>query len=238
MRHQSALLVERQPFGADCKRASPASMRGVFLALALLLFYVGQCVWFIGTQSFTVDEPTHIRAGIEAVRNGRFIVDDQPPLARLLYGMVLHDPKWQLAVTQVPGASVVTSVQPAPEAMAWRARLVNMSLGVVLGVLLWFSARRFFSEPAANVALALFVFSSEVIAHFSLATTDGAGTLLVFATAMQVVNWREKPSWLHTLVMGGVMGLLLLAKFYTAPIFLLAVLLLLVAPRAKRNSRR
>lgn len=191
----------------------------------LLLLYLAQCLWFIHTQSLTCDEPTHIRAGMEAVRNGRFIVNDHPPLSRLLYGLILRDPKWQILTTQVPGAAIVNSVLPDAEAMAWRVRLSNAIMGLFLGILLWKTARRFFSEGTANVALALFAFSSEAIAHFSLATTDGAGTLLVFATAIQVVNWLEKPSWLNTLLLGIVLGTLLLAKFYTAPLFLLALFL-------------
>lgn len=44
----------------------------MLLALALLLVYAAQCVWFIRTQSFTVDEPEHIVAGLEAWRYGEF----------------------------------------------------------------------------------------------------------------------------------------------------------------------
>ena len=203
------------------------SAQRILLPLVLLLFYLGQCLWFIKTQSFTCDEPTHIRAGMEAVRNGRFVVNDQPPLSRLLFGLILRDPKWQILTTQVPGAAIVNSVRPDAEAMAWRVRLANTAMGLVLALLLWLSARRLFSEGAAIVALALFAFSSEAIAHFSLATTDGVGALLVFATAIQAMEWLEKPSWPRTLLLAAIMGALLLGKFYTAPIFLLGLALVI-----------
>jgi len=238
VRFRAPQTIKTQPFGSGSERTSPAIMRRVFLPAALLLLYVGQCVWFVGTQSFTVDEPTHIRAGIEAVRNGRIILDENPPLARLLYGLVLRDPKWQIRVTQIPGAAIVNAVQPSPEAMAWRARLVNVALGVVLGILLWFAARRFFSEAAANVALAVFAFSSEVIAHFSLATTDGAGTLFVFTSVFQLAMWWRNPSWKNTVLLGGLMGALLLAKLYTAPLFVLTVALLFFGPPTQHKPAK
>lgn len=201
----------------------------LWFPFALLILYVGQCLWFTSTQSFTCDEPNHIRAGLEAVRNGRFVANDQPPLARLLFGLVLRDSKWQIGLTEFPGGAIVRWMQPGPEAIAWRARLPNVALGVALGILLWSAARSFFSQAAANVILALFVFSAEAIAHFSLATTDGVGTLMVFAAAIQTVNWRRNPSGTRSLLLGGVLGALLLAKFYTTPLFVVSVALAFLA---------
>jgi len=105
---------------------------------------------------------------------------------------------------------------------------MNTVLGLVLGIALWFAARRLFSEGAANVALALFVFTPSLIAHYSVATTDGIGTLFIFLTAFQLVRWRHWPTWVNTVLMGLVLGGLLLAKFYAPPLVLLALGLMLV----------
>lgn len=191
----------------------------------LLLAYVLQCAWFIRTQSLTYDEPPHIRAGLEAWRNHRFEVwNDHPPLARLLCTVPLIDSRWQIEVESDPnGGWHVPRVAPDPESLAHRARSMNVLLGVILAFLVWTTARRMFSWGAASLALALFVFSPPLIAHFSLATTDGAAALFVFATAVGLVWWKEQPSILRTLSFGALLGLLLLAKFSTPVIFILAV---------------
>ena len=200
----------------------------VAIPALLLTIYIGQCFWFIRTQSLTYDEPVHIAEGLDAWRNGRFEqYNDHPPLARLLCTLLLIGSKWQVQVEQLPDGFRIHRVDPDPIALAWRARAVNVFLGLLLGLLLWMEARNWFSPQAANFSLALFACSPSLIAHFSLATTDGAATLLIFATAVQVRRWYNQPSWKNTFQIGVVLGLLLLAKFSTLAMFVLAIVWLL-----------
>lgn len=201
---------------------------------ALLLVYAVQCAWFIGTQSLTYDEPVHIAEGLDAWRNGRFEqYNDHPPLARLLCTLPLLNPKWQVQIEPLPEMFRVAAISPDPIALAWRARAVNALLGVGLGALIWVAVADLFAPAAANFALALFAFCPALIAHFSVVTTDGAATLLVFASACAVVWWRRKPSWKRTMVVGFVLGILLLAKFSTLFMFALALLWLLAPPQGE-----
>src|SRR5579884_2483468 len=112
--------------------------------------------------------------------------------------------------------------------MADRGRAVSVALGIILALVLWTTARRYFSENAANLALALFAFSPALIAHYSLITTDGIGVLMIFATVVQLLRWRHRPTPAQTALLGLIMGLLLLAKFYTPPMFLVALVWLLL----------
>jgi hypothetical protein len=196
----------------------------------LLTIYVAQCAWFIRTQSLTFDEPLHIVAGLEAWRDGKFEHwNDHPPLARLLMTLPLRGEQFQVMVTQDEQYRIDTSkLLPSPEAIAWRGRAVNVALGVILGCLLWVAARRLWSASSANFVLALFAFSPSLIAHFSLITTDGIGALTIFAASLQLIRWRRNPSWAQTILLGIVLGLLLLAKFYTPPFFVLTIVLMLV----------
>jgi len=198
--------------------------------LALLLVYVVQCAWFIRTQSLTYDEPVHIAEGLDAWRHGRFEqYNDHPPLGRLLCALPLVNPKWQIDLEQLREGFRVHHVSPDPMSLAWRARAMNVALGVVLGILLWGEARRHFSTAAANFSLALFAFTPALIAHFSLATTDGAATLMIFATAVQLRRWLRHSSLANTVLVGVTLGLLLLAKFSTLPMFTLACVWLLLS---------
>jgi 4-amino-4-deoxy-L-arabinose transferase-like glycosyltransferase len=204
---------------------APAAKTKWLLPALLAVLYVAQCAWFIRTQSLTYDEPVHIAEGLNAWRYGRFEqYNDHPPLARLWCALPLLDQKWQVDIEQLPDAFRVTRIAPDPVALAWRARAMNVLLGLVLAWFLWRAADRLFSRNAANFALALFAFSPSLIAHFSIAATDGAATLFIFATAWALVRWRQKPTWTSTIGFGLLLGLLLLAKFSTAPMFVLALL--------------
>ncbi len=199
------------------------------LPAALVVLYGLQCAWFIRTQSLTYDEPVHIAEGLDSWRHGRFEqYNDHPPLARLWCALPLINDKWQIEIEPRAHDFRVSRISPDPEALAWRARAMNVLLGVALALLLWRVADRLFSRGAANFALALFAFAPSLIAHFSLATTDGAAALLIFATAWQLVRWRRNPTWHETFLLGAALGLLLLAKFSTAPMFVLALLWSLV----------
>jgi hypothetical protein len=211
------------PEGRSSSRARSNWTRTVLPAF-LLALYAAQCARFISTQSLTYDEPVHIAEGLDAWRNRRFQnYNDHPPLARLLCTLPLVSRQWQLDLEKLPSGFRVHSIAPDPISLAWRARIVNVMLGLLVGGLLWVAAANLFSTSAANFALALFAFSPSLIAHFSLVTTDGAATLLIFATALQVARWRKKPTWQNTLLSGVVFGLLLLAKFSTLPMFVLAM---------------
>lgn len=200
------------------------------LPVLLLLVYVLQCAWFIRTQSLTYDEPVHIVEGQDAWRHGRFEqYNDHPPLARLLCALPLRNPKWQIDLEQLPEGFRVHHVSPDPISLAGRARWMNVVLGVVLGVFLWGEAGKLFSETAANFSLALYAFTPALIAHFSLATTDGAATLMIFATAVELRRWLHDSSRRNTVRLGATLGLLLLAKFSTLPMFLLACVWLLAS---------
>jgi hypothetical protein len=220
----------------------------------LLALYAAQCLWFIGTQSLTYDEPIHIKAGLDAWQNHRFeYAVDQAPLARLLatlpiardaqvtqaangasFDGILPDPAATLpavrdaSVAPAADGKFFDAILPNPTSVAWRARTVIMLLGIALGVFLWVTIRKLFSTAAANFALALFAFTPALIAHFSLVTTDGIITLMIFVTALQLARWNHDPSRRQTVLLGLALGLLLLAKMSAPPFFLLALVLVLI----------
>ena len=207
----------------EAQKAVKATLRHRLLAAALLLFYVVQCAWFIRTQSLTYDEPVHVAEGLDAWRNGRFEqYNDHPPLARLLCSLPLIADKWQIEVRPLEVGFRVPRISPDPESLTWRARSMNVLLGIALALLLWTASSHVFSPAAANFALALFSFSPSLIAHFSLATTDGAVTLMIFASAWQLARWRLDPGWRRTAVLGAVLGMMLLTKYSAVPMFALS----------------
>jgi len=211
---ESALV---NPVGGGGMPAS-AGIRHLLPAAALLLAYVLQCGWFARTQSITFDESIHTAVAQDVWRNHRF---DQwmetPPLGHLLLGLLIHGDEYRMEIRNPGGWLMVTALTPGPERFILGPRMVNVALGVLLGILVWCAARDLFSAGAANFALALFAFSPQFIAHFTVATVDGIGVLTVFAVALQLVRWRRNPSWGQTLLLGATLGLALIAKFYAPP---------------------
>ncbi len=213
---------------------APAGIRQLLLAAALLLAYVAQCAWFARTQSITFDESIHTAVAQDVWRNHRF--DrwmETPPLGHLLLGLPIHGDKYQMEIRNPAGWLMVTALTPGPERFILGPRMVNVALGVVLGILLWCAARDAFSPGAANFALGLFAFSPQFIAHFTVATVDGIGVLTVFAAAFQLVRWRRSSSWGQTLLLGATLGLALIAKFYAPPFVVLALLVALLTRKTK-----
>lgn len=202
------------------ERNRPLSTTSRILVPILILIFIAQCAWFIRTQSFTNDEPEHLVAGLEAWRFGEFKRwHDQPPLARLLFAIPLQKSNWSYKLVD----GEVNPVTPKAEVWLDRSRPMNVILGVALLLLLWATARRLFSESAANFALALAVLSPDLIAHFSLATIDGVGSLFIFAVAVQLARWWMKPTRGRALLLGALLGGMLLSKFNSPPLFALAL---------------
>jgi 4-amino-4-deoxy-L-arabinose transferase-like glycosyltransferase len=222
------LQSENTPaFGTRPSQSASASKTRWIIPTLLCLLFVAQCAWFINTQSLTNDEPLHIIAGLDAWHLHRFERwNDHPPLVFLLCTLPLLLNHAEIDIQ--PDAKYADGIKPSPEAVAWGARPVIVLLGVLLGVLLWVTARRLFSEAAANFALALFAFSPSLIANFSITCNDGAVALIVFATAMQLVYWRRTQSWARTVGLGLILGALLATKFSTPVMFALALALVLI----------
>jgi Dolichyl-phosphate-mannose-protein mannosyltransferase len=215
----SAHAVSEPPRGG-----SPLSR---LIPAALLLLFVGQCLWFVGTQSLTNDEPLHIVAGTEAWRLNRFERwNDHPPLVFLLSTLPVVAKGGTVSIGY--DARYADGIYPSPEVVAWYGRIVIVGLGVLLGVLVWLTARRLFSEGAANFALAIFAFSPGLIANFSVSCNDGATALVTFAVAMQLVYWRRTQSWGRAIGLGLLLGALLSTKFSLPAMFVLAMGLVLI----------
>jgi hypothetical protein len=212
---------------SDTTTSSPRSVAGRIIPLILLILFVGQCVWFMRTQSLTNDEALHIVAGTEAWRLHRFERwNDHPPLVFLLSTLPVLAVNGSISVGY--DVKYVDGVFPNPETVAWAARIVIVGMGVLLGVLLWLAARRLFSDGAANFALAFFAFSPSLIANFSISCNDGATALITLAVAMQVVYWRRTQSWGRAIGLALLLGAMLSTKFSLPFMFALALGLVLI----------
>jgi hypothetical protein len=211
-------------------RFFPAFKQQLLIPALLLSLYVAQCLWFVGTQSACCDEGSHLSSGVMIWRYGIFThINDHPPLERMWASMLLA-----ATHTVVPAESPAQLESGAPrsdlnpERTTHLARPLVVLLGVALGCLLWTNCRRWFSDGAANFALALFALSPDLIGHYSVASTDGAGALSVFLLAVCLARWWSLPTLRSTLWLGMASGIALVAKFYTLPLVMLVFAIVLL----------
>ena len=73
-------------------------------------------------------------------------------------------------------------------------------------------ARELYGDLAGILALALWCFSPNILAHGSLITADAGGTALGIAAAYFFWRWLKKPTWSRALAAGVVLGLAELTK--------------------------
>ena len=229
-----ARVADNSSQAAPSAQNPPVDRASRILVPLLIFVFLAQCAWFIRTQSFTNDEPEHLVAGLEAWRFGEFKQwHDQPPLGRLLFALPLINTDWKYQYIN----EQVRLVSPAPEVWLYRARPVNVLLGVALLLLLWAMARRLFSAQTALFVLALAALSPDLIAHFSLATIDGVGCLFIFACAVQSLRYRLNPTRAQAALLGLLLGGMLLAKFNSPPLVALTLALVFFLRRGPNGKR-
>lgn len=198
------------------------------ISLFLILFASVRIVATYSVFNHTSDEPNHIACGMEWLDKGRYTYETQhPPLARVasalgpfLLGVrsqasaVAHDtlgvPKEGLAILYFGHHYDLTLTA---------ARLGILPFFWIACLVTFWWANRESGAAAAVIAVALFSFLPDVLAHAGLATTDMALTAFLGAAFVSSLWWIEKPTPRRAAFFGACTALAVLSKF-SAPIFL------------------
>lgn len=195
----------------------PRLERWAALAVLALGFWL---LWRAAAeQSFTLDEPYHLVAGLQMHQHGTNTVNlDHPPLVKWVAA-------WPLAGEPALAAPPlrIADVQPAWMALfaepATTRRYLLESRGAVVAVfvlpllaLLYFWGRRF--GPRAGFALsALFLVAPITLPYLPLVMTDAAAALGFVATVFAATLFAERPSAGRALALGLAAGLAAASKF-------------------------
>ncbi len=177
---------QSEPVDADSRNtaestsssSSERSKPGFVIPAFLCFLFVAQCAWFMKTQSLSNDEPLHIVAGTEAWRLNRFERwNDHPPLVFLLSTLPELLVHGQISIGE--DVKYADAIWPSPEVVARAGRPVIVLMGVLLGVLLWITARRLYFRGCGQFR---------------------AGLVRVLAVADrklfdQLQRWRDRPDY-------------------------------------------
>jgi 4-amino-4-deoxy-L-arabinose transferase-like glycosyltransferase len=174
-------------------------------------------------QTPTIDEPVYVGAAAEYTHEHRLRHNpEHPPLGKLVIGagVALADPRVDPAFTGDQGAvgrHLLYETGNDPWRLMLWARLPVIALTLLFGLVVFAFARELAGSAAALAALALYCFSSDVIAHGSLATLDVPAAGFVLTSAWLLWRARRGPR-LYVPLAGVALGAALATKMSTLPV--------------------
>ena len=224
------------------------SNRWVKWAAALLLWLIfAQAVLTASRTSITIDEGLHITSGYAILRTGDYrLIEEQPPLVKALAALPLlsvsdlADPRalsaWE-SDSATPDTIRLVGVmkqwlQPYRpfDRVVYLARVPIMLLALALGAVVFRWASDWAGPRAGLLALALYTFDPNIVAHSSVAAIDlGAAAFITFAS---YAFWRalRRPTRASVAMAGVTLGLAQAAKI--SALMLLPLFVVLAGLRA------
>ena len=201
----------------------PRKIRRIIVA-SLLLIHTLMLSWSAYRNSWTWDEVAFLPAGISHWHLGDFeLFDVNPPLVRMVAAIpvLFAEPKldWDMHTTN----PTVRPERPIGERFLanngersfWlltMARWACIPFSLLGGFVCYHWSRQLFGDTSGILALLLWTFSPNIIAHGQLITADIGGTSIGILGFYVFWRWLQAPSWRQTLFLGGVLGLMELTK--------------------------
>jgi predicted membrane-bound mannosyltransferase len=222
-----------------------------FVVGALILIYWAQMLHAIRGESLTWDEGDHIFAGYESLKTHDFGFNpEHPPMVKMIAALPLLSLDLRVPPNQnrffkmesyFDGRDLLYHNGPAngghygANTLIFRARLFASIFGIIAALLVFLGTTEMFSLTAGLIALILFCFEPNLLAHGAYVTTDMSAACTIFATIYAFWRWLQRPTPARLIVTGLVAGIALAAKHST---ILLAPMLFLIAAGALYIQRR
>jgi len=223
--------------------ARPRARRRWLFALLIVVLLGQMATAMVVTavqQTPTIDEPVYVGTAITYVQQHSLRYNpEHPPLGKLIMaaGLVFAQPKLDPAYRgnqTALGRHVLYSAGNDPYELMFFARLPMIILTLLFGLVVFAFARDLVGPVGGLLALALYAFSPDVIAHGSLATLDvpAAGFLL---TATWLL-WRARGRPLLYVPLAGLaLGAALATRMSVLPAVPVLMLLTFLAVKRLRG---
>lgn len=204
----------------------------------LLLFWVRLQLTAVA-QSVTFDEILHILHGTLIWQSWQLYgVVQNPPLVNMLIGLPVqlalppiipfHDPIWASGDWLKISQQFMWTSNSNGLQIIWVGRQAVMLLAVLLGALVYrFAAMLFRARAAGLLALVLYTFDPNILAHSFLATTDLGTAFFFLLAAFAVWHCWQRGGWWWYGITAVAVGLVLAAKF-SGVIFIMALVAIAV----------
>ncbi len=218
---------------------------GVFLVAIILVCQALLLANLARLDAQTTDESVHLSSGYSYLKYHDFrFSPEHPPLVRMLAAAPLfalhthdvHDPEWfrdhssnffydTWRESRWYGEELLYKAGNNAEVMLWYGRLAIVGLTAVLGFLIFWLAKRWWGWWAGLLALAVFSFDSNILAHGHLVTTDIGAALGYLLGLAAIWQFLRAPTWKHALWLGGAISLAQMMKFTTIMLFPVGLIL-------------
>ena len=188
-------------------------------AVLVLGFFATSAIVAARTNTPTPDEFVYVPAGLYHLRTGDLSFDPtNPPLLKMLMALPLAAMDLKIDLDPhsrdnsqgwgpwVFGTSFMGLNRERYLDAFFAARLVIVTIGVALGVLVLLRARELLSPLGALAALVLYGTMSPLIAHSAVATLDVGVSALVFAALMATARFAESKEWGWAVLTGALFG--------------------------------
>ncbi|MBX7548597.1 phospholipid carrier-dependent glycosyltransferase [Streptomyces sp. NPDC004232] len=169
------------------------------VALLLLAQMAAVMVTTAVQQSPTIDEPVYVATATDYLHEHRIRYNpEHPPLGKLLIeaGVAVADPRYDASYPGTQGDVgrhlLYESGNDPGRLMLW-ARLPVIVLTLLFGLVAFAFARDLTGTAGAVVALALYAFTPDLVAHGSLATLDMPVTGFVLTAVWLLWRARRRP---------------------------------------------
>ena len=193
--------------------------RAAWLGIALLLAaFALQAAIAARRDSVTIDEFGHLPLGLYNLYTGDFSDDPiNPPLSRMIAALpLLFDPPAFRADADAAhwtmGYRFMAANAERYQAIYVRARTMVIVASCILGLLVFRWAYELAGWEAGLVALGVWAFTPELLAHGHLVTLDLYGTLGFATTCYATWRMLRRPTPLAAVVTGAALGLATMLK--------------------------
>jgi hypothetical protein len=218
-----------------------------FLPLILLAFYFLSSFSGMLKESVTVDEFNHLPAGYSYLKTGSFhLCNTNPPLGKVLAAI----PLWIKNADFIRNAAFekgdfwaysydfMRLNRHVYRELFTDARIVIILLGLLAGCLVFFWAKDLYGFGAACMALFLYSFCPNVLAHSHLVTTDMAAATFMVAALYFFYGWMKQKTLARTFFAGVFLGLAQLTKFSALILYIVIIPFFFFSYLKKRNPNR
>ena len=170
--------------------------------ISLLVILVLELALSVRRETQTWDEACHIFAGYRYWTRGDFGMNpEHPPLVKLLAAaplltLPLHGQERKNLFSKEEDFISATEFVYTnnAEQIMFRARMAASLLTLLLAVLVFAATREMFGTKAGFVALTLFVFEPNILAHGATVTTDIGFSCFLLATVYAFYRYVKAPS--------------------------------------------
>lgn len=164
---------------------------------------------FALTDSWTFDEPNHIKSGLEWIQTGVSPSDPfNPPLSKLGFGIIQ-----------------IFAINPFNHPHLLPARILNITISQIFLLILFFYCRKKSSSKTALIATTLLAFEPNYLAHSHLATTEIYSLLTYFLVVVSLQAQINHPSSSNRLLFWLSLALLTSTKTVLIPAVIIFYLL-------------